>query len=398
MNVTIAPGKLAGTIPAIPSKSIAHRALICASFAANDTDILLNQTNADIEATADCLRALGAHITRNSHGYHISPAIQIPSQAVLPCRESGSTLRFLLPVVGALGVEAEFRTEGRLGNRPLSPLWEEMSRMGCSLTRGTDGSIHCRGKLQSGTFRIAGNVSSQFISGLLFAGTIMDGETKIDIIGNPESKPYIDMTRDVLALFGVTTENLTVPAAHSLTSPGTIEIEGDWSNAAFFLTADVLGSSITVTGLNEYSAQGDRSILSALDSLKEKVIISAMDIPDLIPILSVAAAARHGGVFTDIQRLRLKESDRVSAIIQMIHALGGKACADDNSLTVKGTGLTGGTVDSCNDHRIAMAAAIAATVCKEPVTIIGAEAVNKSYPGFWQDYQTLGGQYEQHLR
>ena len=159
MNVTIQPGKLAGTIPAIPSKSYAHRALICAAFASNDTEILLDQINSDIEATVDCLCALGAEITAGSRGYHVSPASHIPSNALLPCRESGSTLRFLLPVVGALGVDAEFRLEGRLGKRPLSPLWEEMNRMGCSLTRSADGSIHCSGKLRSGTYQMAGNVS-----------------------------------------------------------------------------------------------------------------------------------------------------------------------------------------------------------------------------------------------
>ena len=226
----------------------------------------------------------------------------------------------------------------------------------------------------------------------------MDGVTKINILGNLESRPYVDMTCDVLSAFGVSTEHFTIPFAHHLVSPGTIEIEGDWSNAAFFLTAAALGSSVTVTGLNDCSSQGDREILTVLESLNNNISISAADIPDLVPILSIAAAAKQGAVFTDIQRLRLKESDRVSTVIQMIRALGGQADADDSTLTVSGTGLTGGTVDSCNDHRIAMAAAIAATVCKDPVTVYNAEAVNKSYPGFWQDYRTLGGHYEQYLR
>ena len=182
--------------------------------------------------------------------------------------------------------------------------------------------------------------------------------------------------------------------SHTLISPGTFAVEGDWSNAAFFLTAAALGSSVTVTGLDNNSRQGDRSILPILESLKNNATISAVDIPDLVPILSIAAAAKDGAVFTNIQRLRLKESDRVSTVVQMIRALGGQAYADDTTLTVKGTGLVGGTVDSSNDHRIAMAAAIAATVCKNPVTILTAEAVNKSYPGFWKDFQTLGGQYE----
>ena len=186
MNITIEPGKLSGIIPAIPSKSVAHRVLICAAFADSETRICLNEVNADIEATANCLRALGADIQITDEGYLVSPVKKIPEKAVLPCAESGSTLRFLLPVVGALGVDATFLTEGRLGMRPLSPLWEEMERMGCTLWR-ENRTIRCNGKLKSGEYRIAGNVSSQFISGLLFAGVLMDEGISICILGNPES-------------------------------------------------------------------------------------------------------------------------------------------------------------------------------------------------------------------
>jgi len=350
--------------------------------------------NADIEATVQCLTTLGADIQRKSWGYRILPAIAVPEKAVLHCRESGSTLRFLLPVVGALGVDATFVLAGRLPERPLSPLWEEMERMGCRLHR--EGStLQCGGKLKPGTYRIPGNVSSQFVSGLLFAGAIKPG-IETEVLGTLESRPYVDMTREVLAQFGVKTPHLS--PAGSLRSPGEVRVEGDWSNAAFFLTAATLGSDVTVTGLNEKSSQGDREIVEILKKMTQHCVISASDIPDLIPILSVAAACNRGAVFTDIQRLRLKESDRVQAIVDMITTLGGSAEADENTLTVHGTGLTGGTVDSRNDHRIAMAAAIAATVCKDSVTILDAGAVDKSYPRFWEDYRHLGGNYEQYLR
>lgn len=394
MNVTITPGLLRGSVAAIPSKSHAHRALICAAFAEGETKLVLDAVNGDIQATADCLMALGADIHRESWGYRISPVQAVPEKAVLNCRESGSTLRFLLPVVGALGAQATFQLAGRLPNRPLSPLWEEMERMGCKLQR-KDSTILCSGQLKSGIYRIPGNVSSQFISGLLFAGAVKS-EIEVHVLGNLESKPYVDMTREVLEQFGVKTLNLS--PVGSLRSPGEVRVEGDWSNAAFFLTAAALGSDVTVTGLNGKSSQGDREIVEILKKMSQHCVISASDIPDLIPILSVAAACNRGAVFTDIRRLRLKESDRVQSILDMITALGGSAEADENTLTIHGTGLLGGTVDSRNDHRIAMAAAIAATVCKNTVTILDAGAVDKSYPRFWEDYRHLGGNYEQYLR
>jgi len=382
------PRPLRGEITAIPSKSQAHRMLICAALADSKTSLCCSETNQDIEATADCLRALGADIQRTNWGYSIVPIRNIPANATLNCRESGSTLRFLLPIVGALGVHATFVLNGRLPQRPLSPLWEEMERMGCTLSRPTSNTICCQGKLLPGQYTIAGNVSSQFISGLLFALPLIRGKCDLEITGKTESRPYIEMTRKALALFDA-------PFFHS---PGTVAVEGDWSNGAFFLAAQSLGNSVEVTGLSADSVQGDQAVVKLLQGMEECVSICAADIPDLIPILSVVAAAKHGAVFTNIQRLRLKESDRVDAIISMITALGGKAEQTASTLTVYSTGLTGGTVDSRNDHRIAMSAAIAATVCSNPVTIIGAECVNKSYPTFWDEYKKLGGQYEQYLR
>lgn len=380
MDITMHPRSLRGEIQIIPSKSIAHRYLICAAFADNATTLVCPETNRDIEATVDCLNALGADIQRTENGYSIDPISVIPEIAVLNCCESGSTLRFMLPIVGALGVDTTFHMEGRLPHRPLSPLWDEMKRMGCTLTRPTADTIRCTGKLKAGEYIIDGSVSSQFITGLLFATSLMEGECKIRITGNLESKPYVDMTKQALTLFDA-------PNFHT---PGYLRVEGDWSNGAFFLAAKALGSALEVIGLNPESAQGDRAVVEILKQLEIGTpTISAKDIPDLVPILSVAAAAKQGAVFTDIRRLRLKESDRVASTIAMIENLGGKAEADENALTIYGTGLIGGTVDAVNDHRIAMAAAIAATVCKDNVTILGAECVKKSYPKFWEEYARL---------
>ena len=388
MDITIRPRLLRGEIEVIPSKSQAHRLLICAAFADRPTQLHCPDTNRDIEATVDCLKALGAKIQRTDSGYTVLPIESIPEKAVLNCCESGSTLRFFLPIVGALGVDATFLMEGRLPSRPLSPLWEEMERMGCTLSHPTANTIHCTGKLFPGEYRIDGGVSSQFITGLLFAHALMDGCT-LTITGNLESKPYVDMTQAALALFDA-------PHFHS---PGYIRVEGDWSNGSFWVAAQTLGSHITITGLAQDSNQGDRVVVDILQMIEQgNPTISARDIPDLVPILAVAATARHGATFTDIRRLRLKESDRVASTITMLKALGGNADADENTLTVYPSALTGGTVDACNDHRIAMAAAIAATVCNHEVTILGAECVEKSYPKFWNEYSRLGGKSELNLR
>lgn len=399
MDITIFPGKLRGTVEANPSKSHAHRLMICAAFARGETMLLCRRSNRDMDATADCLRALGAEITATEAGFRIRPAQHIPDSAELPCGESGSTLRFLLPVAGALGVTTRFRMEGRLPQRPLSPLSEEMERMGCRLTRPSPDTILCEGKLCPGVYSLDGGISSQFITGLLLASSLMYGQSRIDIQGKFQSKPYVDMTRAALALFGVSSDDLTVTGGDVLRSPGTVPVEGDWSSAAFFLAAAALGSEITVTGLNPVSAQGDRRAEALLPALAKKTqTISLADVPDLAPALAVTAACRHGAVFTDAGRLRLKESDRMETVCALIRSLGGSAEIQGDSMVIHGTGLIGGTVDAAGDHRIAMAAAIAATDCRERVTILGAQCAEKSYPEFFREYRRLGGRYEQYLR
>lgn len=398
MDITVIPGKLHGTVRAIPSKSQAHRMLICAAFADAQTVLTCPETNRDIDATVRCLNALGADITRTSDGFLVEPAREIPKKAELPCQDSGSTLRFLLPVAGALGCEATFHLTGRLPQRPLSPMWEEMERMGCTLSRPTADTVRCQGRLSPGEYRIDGGVSSQFLTGLLLALALVPGESSLTVLGKLESAPYVTMTQRAMSLFGRNTDNFRISGG-TFRSPGELTVEGDWSNAAFFLAAQALGSDVTVENLNFDSPQGDRACAALLPGLTEgRLTVDASDIPDLVPILAVTAANCHGAVFTNIQRLRLKESDRVEAIIALLTALGGRAEAASDTLTVWGTGLTGGTVDSRNDHRIAMAAAIGATVCSSPVTVLGAQCVEKSYPAFWREYQQLGGKYEQHLR
>ena len=385
MDITLQPSKLAGSVTAPPSKSMAHRILICAAFGKKTVTIFCPETNQDIEATADCLRALGAEIHRTTDSYIVTPVSLHPASAELHCRESGATLRFLLPIVGALGVDATLHMEGRLPQRPLSPLWEEMERMGCQLSRPSETTVRCQGKLRTGHYAIHCGASSQFISGLLLALPLIGDRCHLQIQGKLESAPYVDMTV------------ATVQQFHTA-EPEQIAVEGDWSSAAFWLAANALGSAVSVEGLDGASLQGDRDIIEILPKLQACTTLSVADIPDLMPILSVVAAAGKGAVFTNIHRLRYKESDRIATTVAMLRALGGSAVATADTLTVYGTGLQGGTVDSYQDHRIAMSAAIAATVCSAPVTILGAECVKKSYPGFWSEYTRLGGNYGEILR
>lgn len=398
MDIIINPQKLHGDLTAIPSKSHAHRALICAAFADKQTTITCPKTNKDIEATVSCLNALGAAIKRTVNGYNVTPITSFPTSAELDCNESGSTLRFMLPIVGALGVDAVFKLSGRLPERPLSPLWEEMERMGCRLSRDKNGILRCSGRLKPGDYSIAGNISSQFISGLLFALPLLNGSSSLNIIGTIESKPYIDLTISVLQDFGVKTDFKQITGSFPFRSPEDVAIEGDWSNSAFFHVANKLGSNINIHGLNPHSVQGDCAVVSILKNLSTVDTIDARDIPDLVPVLSVAVAAGNGATFTNIARLRAKESDRVKSVMEMLSNLGIRSECTENTLTVYSGTFSGGTVDAMNDHRIAMSAAVAATVASAPVTILGAQCVQKSYPAFWDVYSRLGGNYEQYLR
>ena len=420
MNMRIYPCAPSGTIKAIASKSVAHRLLICAAFADKPTLIRCEETNKDIEATANCLSALGAKITRVDGAYSVTPVSpdSVNKNAILPCGESGSTLRFLIPVVAALGADASFLMEGRLPSRPLSPLKEELEAHGISFSAAGSNPLKVTGKLIGNEYSIAGNVSSQFISGLLFALSLMNEKATLTVKEPIESAPYIKITLDSLTHFSAPADvcgNIYTTNGKSFVSPSSIDVEGDWSNAAFPLALGILGGgSISITGLCEHSSQGDKAIvellrrfggnISCIDGVYtashselHAIDIDASQIPDLVPILATVASVAEGQTrIYGAARLRLKESDRLESTSAFLSSLGADVRQTDDGLVINGKpSLTGGIANAYNDHRIAMSAAVAACVCSSAVTVIGAEATSKSYPAFWQHLASLGISCEQ---
>ncbi len=402
MKAIISPSPLAGDIEAIASKSQAHRLLICAALADRETTIRCATLSRDIEATADCLRALGADIRYEDGSFRVTPIREAPAQAHLDAGESGSTLRFLLPVVCALGAEADIVMHGRLPDRPLSPLWEELERHGAILTRPQPHIIHiaAEGKIRGGNYTLAADVSSQFISGLLLALPLTGGASRIRLTGTQESAAYLEMTVRALRSFGIDTAfdgaAFHLAAGTGYISPGHAVVEGDWSNAAFWICADrILGGTLSITGLDPDSPQGDRAVeRESLRIAAGSAVVDCRDIPDLVPVLAVLAAVSPGVTrFVNAGRLRIKESDRLASTAAMLTALGGRVEELPDGLVITGVpSLAGGEADSANDHRIAMSAAVAALACQEPVILHGAQAVDKSYPTFWTEYHRLGGQ------
>lgn len=410
MNVTIQPKKLSGTVSAIPSKSEAHRLLICAALADGETVLEMDRTSEDIEATARCLRSLGAKIERSEKAMTVSPVAQPVEAPLLDCGESGSTFRFMLPVTAAITEKAAFAGQGRLPQRPISDLMDTMKAHGVAFSADAL-PFSSEGKMVSGCFELPGNVSSQYITGMLLAMPLLEGDSEIKLTVPLESGSYVDITVEAMKAFGVSVEGQwSVKGNQRYHSPGRLKVGGDWSNSAFYLCAGALGSSVTVAGLNPNSAQGDRAVVEVLRRFGAVVTeendavtvspgelrgidIDASDIPDLLPVLSVVAAFAEGETrFFNAQRLKLKESDRLASTAELLSALGGKATWDGEVFTVYGGGLIGGEVKGWGDHRIVMSAAIAAIGCSETVKITGAEAVNKSYPAFFEDYNMLGGE------
>ncbi len=395
MRLTVNGKSLRGQIAAIASKSMAHRYLICSALSKGVTGVRCETRSNDVSITAGCLRAAGTEISYSDGGYYVGKLGGNVRRPVLDCGESGSTLRFLLPVMGALGCGAVFVRGSRLTVRPIAALAEEMRRHGCSVSDEAGKELRVGGKLLPGYYQIPGDVSSQFVSGLLFALPLC-GDSTLEVTGKTESEPYIGMTISALETFGVriTRRDNTycIPKA-AYTAPASLSVEGDWSAAAFWLVADYLGASVTVTGLSDTSLQGDRRIKEELGKLRGegKIYIDAADIPDLVPALSVAAAARDGvTVIYNAGRLRAKESDRLENVRKMLSNLGGTCTVTEDGLRITGGTLHSGTVDAGNDHRIAMAAAVS-SVAAGDVTVEGAEAVSKSYPAFWEDFRKLGG-------
>ena len=416
MTAVAAPGPRTGRVTIPASKSQAHRLLICAALGREPVELVCGGPSADILATANCLNALGADIQQTAPDrFSVRPVTASPGTAAqLACGESGSTLRFLLPLVGALGAEGAFSMEGRLPQRPLAPFDTVLKEHGMTLEQ--EGSLlRCGGRLRPGEYTLPGNVSSQYISGLLMALPRLAGDSTLTVTGPMESAGYVAMTEDALRLSGIRFtrdgQSWRIPGGQTCRLPGLCRVEGDWSNAAFFLCAGALSpGGITVEGLSLTSSQGDRAVLDILRAFGAQVeesdgsvtvrkaalrgvTIDAAPIPDLIPALSTVAAAAEGTTYIEnAGRLRLKESDRLKSTAALLRALGGRVTELESGLVIEGRdALTGGVADPWRDHRIAMAAAVAATVSTAPVAIPDSECAAKSYPRFWDDFQQLKG-------
>lgn len=441
MDVRISPRALGGTVRALPSKSEAHRALILAALSSAGTVIHGIGTDPkgedtlsdDILRTAEALCALGAGMETSAESIAVTPCHIQEKNAVIDCGESGSTLRFMIPVCAALGGQFRFIRRGRLPKRPISVLTDQLTAHGLEFDEDGD-DLLMRGRLTPGEFTLPGNESSQYITGLLLALPCI-GDSVLRVTGELESRPYVDITLDLMRKFGADISETRIdvlpdssPSGNEAVfeisraeySPrGDIAVGGDWSGAANMLC---VGAS--VSGLDRESCQGDRAILDILGqmgalicecvergceepglsaAIAEKLLaidIDMRDIPDLVPLVAVmCTAARGTSVIRNIRRLRLKESDRVEATLALIRALGGRASATENELIIEGSPLGGGCtplhageVDSYADHRIAMAAAVASCFADGDVTVRGAQCVGKSYPGFWDDLRTLGAE------
>ena len=397
MTRLIEPGARRGEIRVPASKSQAHRYLICAALTERPVRVENAGESQDIRATRACLSAL-----LDTDG----------GTRRLDCGESGTTLRFLLPLAGALGADAEFMLRGRLSERPIEPLARELCAHGMSIER--QGNIlRCSGALHPGAFTLPGDVSSQFISGLLMALPKLDGESILNITGRLQSAPYVAMTLEALRLSGINVDlaadGYYIHGGQSYAAPETMTVEGDWSNAAPFLCMGALShSGVAVTGLNPESVQGDRAVVQILRELGAKVdvrsdcvsvrrrmlrgmTIDAAMIPDIIPALAALAAAADGETrIINAGRLRLKESDRLGGTARMLCALGADVRVDGDSLIIRGRPeLVGGMAETESDHRMAMAAAVAASACRGAVTVTDPGCVSKSYPGFWDDLSSL---------
>ncbi|MDE5619514.1 MAG: 3-phosphoshikimate 1-carboxyvinyltransferase [Ruminococcus sp.] len=407
MDIKITPSRLKGKVEIPSSKSVAHRALICAALAGGkDEESVIGgiSWSKDIEATVNSMSALGAGFVAVQHDsmtQHVFGLKNKPQKAVVDCNESGSTLRFIIPVAAALGIETEFHGRGRLPQRPIDIYVRELGKHGITFDYHNTMPFTMLGQLQSGVYKIEGNVSSQFITGLLFALPLLDGEAEIVMKSHLESRQYVDITIDVMKRFGVTvdeTEDGFRVKGNQTYKPHNEKIEGDYSQAAFFYVANALGSSVTLGNLNHDSVQGDKKVLDIIEGMCYNGNIGSFradcsDIPDLVPVLAVLASFGSGeSVIYNAERLKIKESNRLETTAALINNIGGNAEVTDDGLIIRPTGtMYGGTVDSFGDHRIVMAAAVAATKTDGNVIIKGAEAVEKSYPDFFKDYKTLGG-------
>lgn len=417
-KIIIKPKLLKGNIVVPSSKSLGHRGIIAAALSRGISRVYNIQLSKDIEATMELMKELGAVVNIEDQNLYIDgrKMFSYEKKLDLRCRESGSTLRFLIPLALTKDGDYIFHGEGKLISRPLEPYYEIFEEKGIKYSREEDGlPLKVSGKLTSGTYRVRGDISSQFITGLLFSLPILEGNSRIQITTKLESKGYIDLTLDILKDFGIEIENnnykeFNIRGAQKYNSRN-YYVEGDYSQGAFFLVAGALGSSIVCSGLNKDSLQGDKVILDILEAMgcnveeskegikvkpsKTKGIeIDASNCPDLVPILTVLASLSEGETkIVNAKRLRIKECDRLHAITKELNKLGANIIELEDSLIISGVNeLKGGEVDSHNDHRIVMALAIAATRARGNVIINNPSAVEKSYPNFFKDYFKLGGE------
>lgn len=415
-SVLINPGKLSGKVTIPSSKSICHRAVICAGLSEGISNIHNVLSSQDIEATSKAMESLGVNIIEEENTFRIKGASSLEvKDPIIDCNESGSTLRFLIPIAAVTGEKVEFTGKGRLVDRPLAAYYEIFDMQNIHYTNDNGKlPLKIEGKLIPGEYRVKGNISSQFISGLLFALPLLDGDSKIIITSPLESRPYVDLTIEMLKNFSVFIENHDykeiVIKGNQKYLPADYWVEGDFSQAAFWLAAGTLGADVVCQGLNMKSFQGDKVIMDIIKDMGGKLVIEGdmvrslpsltvgklIDVsqcPDLVPILAVIAALSQG--ITEIinaGRLRIKESDRLSAITCELKKIGADVEERSEGLIIRGRQtLRGGLVSSWNDHRIAMALAIASIKCTEPLIINDSECVKKSYPDFWEDFSRLGG-------
>ena len=406
MKVTITPRLLKGTITPPPSKSQAHRLLIAAALAEGESRVSNVAFSQDISATLSCMEALGAKcrvegdtvILRGIGSFRVPSGACMCGVPHLDCGESGSTLRFLIPVALAVTGGGIFTGRGRLMQRPQQP-YADLFREKNIFFAQEAGAITAGGELKPGEYALPGDVSSQFVTGLLYALPLLEGDSVIRLTTPLESAGYVDMTLLALEEFGIKVEVgdgwYRIPGGQKYQAKDVV-VESDYSQAAFYYAAIGLGSDVEIQGLNPFSAQGDMRIVPYYLKLSQpgKVELDVSQCPDLVPALAAHAALRAGEVtyIVNAARLRIKESDRLAAVTEELNRLGAKIEEYPDSLTIHGVDhLTGGAADAHNDHRIAMMLAVAATRAEGEVTITGAESVSKSYPNFWEDYEALGG-------
>ncbi len=415
MTTTIDSAVLKGTVTIPPSKSLSHRAVLAAALADGESIIENLVFSKDIEATCDAISSFGVQFARRNHSMRVIGRGELETPNIpLQCRESGSTLRFMIPFAGLTDGPVVFSGEGKLVSRPLDPYFEVFKRQNIRYHYGGQLPLMAEGRLKADTFTMPGNISSQFVTGLMYVLPLLDGDSEIILTSPLESRDYVELTIQMLAHFGVNVETVS-PEHYRI--PGNqrykaadYQVEGDYSQSAFWVAAGLMGSGLSLAGLSQNTRQGDKRILEIAQAMGAKLhwegdalkvlpgkthgaVVDAAQCPDLVPIVAVIAAVSEGETrIINAARVRIKESDRLKAICTELNKLGAQIEELPDGLVIKGVEqLTGGRVEGWNDHRIVMSLAIAASKCSGPVIINGSEAVSKSYPHFFEDFKALGG-------